>query len=761
MSRKVQVQAQTKISDVFPLLALDDDLTTIITKEGDLVRTIKIEGLDYSGLTDDQINYLDSLRKQFFEIGGSQIGLAVHSHRSKVTESAIEHLYTHPLAQQVADKWSEGFQTIYKTTHYIVVSTKRPQLIDKAGKALGQAIATKPKEEALADAISDIKVKLNDFTLTELTGNELTSYWGSLINGNASNIKARAGLFDDYLFGQELFFPEGKAYSVYGNGDEAVYSSWLSVKAYPDVTDNNLFDLLFKIEEDFSVYQSFTQLSKAQAVSYIEEKKKEVFAFTKSGGIQEEELGTILDRVEADEVSLVTHTWVVEVKAPSESALKLSVSKIKQAIESKGLMTYSETINSEALFWSRFPSYEHLNVRGRKVTAYNASHMANFQKVGQGFTSCSFGDAAVCEFKTVTGAPYGFTFHNEPGPMALGHTLIFGGSNFGKTTLISFLVTMCHKYPDFKALMLDSLRGLEVLTTMLDGEYQDYSANTHLNPFQLDDTPANRSFIHSWLVDLTGKEDDGSAEQIKTIIDSAYSLDPEHRSLAELELAFGQKGEGTFHEAMEKWMPGGSFGQYFSSNKDSLSFDKQIVTFDSTSILEQPHVLGVATQYIFHRLKETVLEHPSPYVVFVDEMVKYLNSPQFAPKIQELVREIRKTNGVFIGAMQEVGPFIENPHSKPLLESTATLLLAPSATAEAKYYIDGLGLNEAEFDWIRTPSNRQMLMKRKGGESTVLDINLAPLGDYLNMFDSSSKAVKRLRDEKALGGDWKERFLQG
>ena len=76
--------------------------------------------------------------------------------------------------------------------------------------------------------------------------------------------------------------------------------------------------------------------------------------------------------------------------------------------------------------------------------------------------------------------------------------------------------------------------------------------------------------------------------------------------------------------------------------------------------------------------------------------------------------------------------------------------------------MDGLGLNQAEFDWIKVPKKRQVLIKRKGGESVILDVDLSPLGRYLKIFDSGASAIRRCNDlRKGKLDDWKETYLNG
>ncbi|GAA7999383.1 hypothetical protein HpCS30_03470 [Helicobacter pylori] len=68
--------------------------------------------------------------------------------------------------------------------------------------------------------------------------------------------------------------------------------------------------------------------------------------------------------------------------------------------------------------------------------------------------------------------------------MVSGHTIIFGGTGAGKTTLIEFLITNCFKYEDLSILALDRNNGMRVMTEFLDGQYND-SNDFYINPFSL------------------------------------------------------------------------------------------------------------------------------------------------------------------------------------------------------------------------------------------------------------------------------------
>jgi len=163
--------------------------------------------------------------------------------------------------------------------------------------------------------------------------------------------------------------------------------------------------------------------------------------------------------------------------------------------------------------------------------------------------------------------------------------------------------------------------------------------------------------------------------------------------------------------------------------------------------------------------------------VMGDEMPKYLQNEVMAPMVARMLEEIRKTDGVFIGASQSPDAVLENPIAPKFMTNIETFLIFPDPRANKRYYMDdpkdprpNLGLTQQEFNWVtRKPDGRnrqfspyEVLVKRKDGQSVILDLNYKPLGKLLKGFDSSAEAVKRAHQLMAVhGDDWKTAFLEG
>lgn len=104
--------------------------------------------------------------------------------------------------------------------------------------------------------------------------------------------------------------------------------------------------------------------------------------------------------------------------------------------------------------------------------------------------------------------------------------------------------------------------------------------------------------------------------------------------------------------------------------------------------------------------------------MFVDELPRYLASPVFAPKIEMMLQEIRKTDGVFVGAAQSVESVLNSPSADKFLSNIETYVFFPEPRASRESYIDTLGLNQQEFHWLTQGARpREVLVKRKAGKA--------------------------------------------
>lgn len=754
----IKTSNETEVSSKFSFLGLTECRKFLIDKEGQLTAVILLHANISESLDQDRYNQLFSGRKRAFEQMGDAYYFSVHSIRKKKALNEVSNI-KEPTIRIISNKWSEQFKNSYETKHYLVITTKEKTLVSKS-IAKQQNSSDVDKLEELEQKVRDLMNKLHEYNLELLEKNDLISYWASAINGR--NIKVEIGdyLFDDYITDTNIFFPEKKNYMVFDHNGKKQYSAYLSIKSFPKDTSNKLFTELQKLNVEFNIYQYYYAEDVATSIKLNTEKINRLSKVSRFNQTVLLEAEALNNRLDDGEIVLMTQVWNIQIFSNSIEELNQKSSQIQALVDRRNLLLLRETTNLEACFWSRFPTYEYLRVREYRMTSDNMAHFVTFSSDNAGLDKNSWGNEPVCKFYTDENSIYNFSFHETADKEALGNTIIIGGTGSGKTTFASFLLAQSMKYKKFKCMAFDRGLGLNIFANVIDANYTDFSNGIqNINPLQID--AQYKPFLQSWVKGLLGRNDDDDAKIIANALNECFELPKSERTLSNIAIAFGKTGKNTIRNALDLWLPNGANGDFFNGKKDALDFEKPFTFFDTTMLLDNPEVLGAMADYLFFRIKSKILNDPSPYVIFVDELNKYLASEQFAPKLKETAAEIRKTNGILFMAVQSAKTIFDNPTYQEMKDNISTYILYPNSKADAKYYVDEIGLNPAEFDWIKTTGgSREALIKKNNAETVILNVNLSVLGNHLKVFNSSSKdvaAIKKL--QKVHPHEWLEKYL--
>ncbi len=731
--------------EVCPLVTTLPDKKTILTETGEVSRLFKIEGKEYQGLEESVIDALKESRTQFFNLSEDSIVLSFQTHKYKKPNVNNSEPFSLPLAQRISDRYNEQFTYRFYTEHYLCVTISNLSVVNEISSLVDNRRQTPQYKIKLLDELeTEILTSLKEYTPSIVKGDDIASYWAWQLNGDYLDMKTHNEHFiADLLSSSELHFPINERFMSYGGN---CFTSFVFAKMPGNEVESNMLDDILKLPLELSVYQSIKPVAKTTSIRKIADKRETLEKWSPSHTIGFEELKEVEARIQADEIIQVQHRLVIEVKGNTSHEAVEGAQQVKSLIERYGYRSGSESVNTEASFWSRFPSLDGLNPRIREVTSANVADFITLANVSTGLEKCGWGDYPVSYFKNEYGSNYAFTYQEQPQKEALGHILAIGGSASGKTTLISFLISQSFKYPNFKAILFDRLKGMKVMTTLLGGDYNDFEREEDIsfNPLQLEDSLENRAFLLDFIKQITRKDDEINERAIESAIKSVMALPSKDRTFKDIQLALGLAVEGSAAYSLERFLPGKTYGHYFNAKQDSLKFDAPLVGFDMTQVLDNPDILAPMTKYIFHQIFQSMKKEKGGFLVFVDEFPKYLKSEIFQNYVEVILQEIRKLDGVGIFAAQDAQTVFENPIAAKLKANIAGYLLYPDPKADRKYYVDIIGLTNEEYNWILKPHHRKVLFKRKGGDSAILDVDLSCLGDYLNVFNSSSDAVQDL-----------------
>lgn len=754
-----------------PILCPLSDNSTILNKDGTLTKVIKVTGVDYNGMSGDRQQSLNSIRASVLKRGAGFI-LSYYILRFRQQAILNPEEYDNPVTAAIAGSWSQSFTNVFVTNHYLAISTKTNVLKTFAKKRKKKGPSGDPKnaggeeidltnasQKRLNEATDFIGSSLADYNAEILEGGELFAFFYTLFNADVhQDINPNSDTFDQWLMSNAVKFKELTKHFEYLNSGKV--SSFVTIKNFPEFAVQEVFDNLIQTNVEMIITQHSELLDQDTAKRLTHDKLRIFESFSTFNQLILNDLYDLISQLEADHVRLATHYITIQIISDDLTKHAANITDVTKLLQRNGYVTSVEILNNEPLYYSQFPVLRKSNVRQKRLTTDNLVDFFSFSTSGTGSKKCSFGDSPTAHFTSIDGNIYNFVFHVTESQNALGHTLIIGDTGTGKTTLISFLLSLARKYEGMKMVLFDQLRGQEIATRMQYGDYINFEEDSFvINPLLLEDSLQNRSFMLDFLCDMVDA-DEAEKLIISSNLDTLFEWKDESRKLDEISNIFSQEGKPLFSK-LSTWQTGGIHQGYFNGKSNTFNFNNLLTCFDFTSIITNEKVLGLLTSYLSHIFFSE--SDGSPRIIFVDEFRRYLESDIFSKIIQRFLEEFRKLNGIFIAAIQNINQLYDDPIGRRNIANFGKFIIYPiSGNLNRQAYEEGIGLNDSEISWLKTADifDRKVMIKTKGGSSTIVDVDLKYLGKYLKVFDSSAQNVKKLKETmQQHPQDFREVFL--
>lgn len=585
---------------------------------------------------------------------------------------------------------------------------------------------------------------------------------GLILTGRRAPAPLVYGRLGDALYTSRLIF--GRETLELRDVASARYAGVLAVKEYPATTRPGLWNALLGAGFGFVVAQSFAFLSKAAARAVMERKQNQMVSARDRAGSQIEGLSEALDDLTSNRFVMGEHQASVLVYGETPAALADHLSRARVILADSGLVVAREDLGLEAAFWSQFPGAFAQRTRPAAITSRNFAGLAPFHSHPVGKPVGNHWGDAVAVLRTTAGSPFYFNLHLGD----LGHTFICGPSGSGKTVVQNFMLAQLERF-GVQQVFIDKDRGAEIFVRACGGTYLPLASGrpTGFAPFKaLEPSPRNRAFLSRLVRCLVTRPDETlTVAQARAIDDGVAALEGlprRKRSIAALRSLLGQGDAGGVGARLERWQDGGPLGWVLDNEEDRLDLDVPLAGFDMTQVLDHDEVRTPAMLYLFHRIAERL--DGRRLVVDIDEFWKVLGDPAFTDLAQDGLKTWRKQNALMVFGTQSPADVLRSPIAHAVLEQCATKIFLPNAQAQARDYVDGFGLSEAEFRLVRdelTPASHRFLVKQ-GHDSLVAELDLGGMDDALAVLSGRAETVGLLDRLRAEAGDdyaqWRDLF---
>lgn len=744
---------------------------TLLTKNDDLLQVIKFGGYSFETADDEDVDIRKNIRNLLLKgIGTGEYSLYFHTIRRrqdifKDSKKALEKMpfgFARTLEQEWQNKHKS--QKSYTNELYVTIIKKHRKLsadfIGKFFKKFNKKIENKPWEvnmreayEELDEMTSRVISTLRDYK-PELLGvyqnehglySEILEFLGKIINpGSGSRYLMTTQNIDSFLPTSRLYFGS-KAVEI-RSASESKFAGIISIKEYSPQTSATMLDSLLQMPFEFIISQSFSFTDRQAAITQMKIQQNRMIQAADVAISQIREISQALDLAMSGNIGFGKHHLTIMVIEKNPKSLENSMAMASTELGNGGIIPVREKLNMEPCFWAQLPGNTEYATRRATINTLNLSGLAALHNYPTGKKEYNHWGDYVTVLDTTSGTPFYFNFHVRD----VGHTTIIGPTGAGKTVLMNFLCAQARKF-NCRMFFFDKDRGAEIFIRALGGHYTilDPSTPCHFNPFQLEDTGENRTFLGEFMKHLvTVNNEPITAEDLQRINEAIvgnYKMDFKDRRLSNIVAFLGMGGPDSLAGRIGLWHGLGSHGKIFDNAEDKINFENNIVFgFEMGELLKDPVALGPVLLYVFHKINISL--DGTPTMLVLDEAWALIDNEIFAPKIKDWLKVLRKLNCFVIFATQSVEDASKSKISDTLIQQTATQIFLPNLKATDVYRTHFM-LSMREFTLIKTtdPSSRFFLVKQ-GVDAVVARIDLSGMTDIINVLSGRAETVLLLDD---------------
>lgn len=776
---------ESRLADHLPFDRVLPGGKTIICRDGTLVRCLRVEGRDIGFLPPEERERLFMMRKQWIDTlseSGITIRIFVVRDRADLNLS-VDH--DQPALRAIATRWNQSFSNSYRNQQIIVLSIK------------GGSRAAIQKLDEITDITRTILSEYRPIVLDqndEDPRNRPLTFWSRITspltrpepNGVGHNVSD--AICSDYIVFDrpaplaDVKLPGGKKKTDetearkkftesglirFVNGDTEMYCACISIRALSDYTSEAFVSDISSIPAELVITHLVEPFSRIKAAAILDTQGRMALAqrLSLSTASQFEEAKDMIEGSDERAAAMAQYTMMIFVYGESIAEVNEIEQEVKKIASWHGYTPVREGAVSQASWFCQFPSYP-IWPRGYKLFSRNVVSHVILDKQPEGLKNSDWGEGPIAMFRTASGTPYSFQFHITEEPAAVAHAVAIAPTGGGKTTLVTFLAGMAMRHPDLRVFIIDRHGGAYIFTRSVGGNYvvfddSNFSSGnlSALNPFQMENTNANKSFLRSFLQALADVDDDDadSLEEIAFAVSAAYDnpgLPTEHRSLKNIYEAVFSKSKKVRKQLL-KWVDDNQFGNILNAPTDNLDLaSTRLVSFDFTNLYQHEDLARAVIMYLMHRIQATITELNVPALIFIDETEPVVQHPLFRTFYLQMLQEFRKRRAAVISAFQRPEAISKAGLGEVLRGQAQTTFFMPNPQAQEEEYGDW-DLTDTELAYIKGRGvgqrfQRSVLIKRAGGESVVLDTDLGPLGPLLRIFrsdDNSRKLAEQMMEE--------------
>lgn len=458
-----------------------------------------------------------------------------------------------------------------------------------------------------------------------------------------------------------------------------------------------------------------------------------------------------LSEVSSGAVGYGYYTSVVILTNPSPQILAESMKILRRLILNLGFNARIESVNTVEAYLGSLPGHAAENIRRPLL---HTIHLGNLLPLSTLFAGS---DKATCDLYPKNSPPLLYASSEGTTPFRLnlhlgdvGHSLVFGPTGTGKSTLLGLIAAQFRRYQDASVIIFDKGCSMEILSYCVGGAHYHIGSEYSLcfAPLGQLDQPGELAWASEWSETLMSLQGLKLTPRQRTELNralKALARSP-NKTLTSLQIEIQDLA---LKEALNAYTINGPYGETIDADSDSITPDRWCC-FEIGELMQRDDKIKLPVlTYLFRYIER--LAQGQPYLVVLDEAWIMLGHPVFREKIREWLKTLRKANVAVVMATQSLADASRSGILDVLTESCPSKIYLANPDARhpdsAEQY-RGLGLIDEEIDAISSmrPKREYYI---KGSGSRIVDLRLGPVA--LALIGSAS--IQNLQLARALVGE--------
>ncbi|MHB9298092.1 VirB4 family type IV secretion/conjugal transfer ATPase [Fusobacterium polymorphum] len=766
-----------KLSTYIPWIAMIDE-GVILNKNGTFQKTLKFRGYDLDSATIYELQNsngrLNNILARFEGNWTMHIeARRVHSKEYESTE--IENFALKLIDNERKSKFQSG--TYFESEYYLTLTYLTP--VDTEKKLKNFFIEEEKTAENIDKSLENFKKEFKEIKglfkdlfleVQELSKEETYEYLHSCVSiKNHKIIVPEVPMYiSNYLCDSDMV---GGLKPKLGNK----HMRCISLQGFPNFTVPCMFDELNRLGFEYRWVTRFMFLSKQEALSKLEKKWKATFSgrismlkrvMMELTGDKEptkidedalekaDEINTQLNLTRADILAQGFYCCAIVVYGDTSEEVDDRALEIEKTINKLGFITINETVNCVETFLGAIPGNIYNNIRTPILNTVSLCHLLPTSSVWAGDKWNKELNMPPLVYTQTKGST-AFRFNLHVGDIA--HTCIIGPTGAGKSTALGLINAQYKKYPNSQVFIFDKggsariltyavggtffdlgvdnltfqpLRGIGILKDNLEEEERKMKSSkeknggifSELDKQKILNKEKERAYrelewANEWVLEIFIQENIELNQVQKTKIWQALELlatsEEKFRTISNLRTSLNDR---ELKDTLEKYTIKGALGRYFDSDEENFTFSDWQV-FEMEKIMNVKSAVTPLLSYLFHKVEEKLTGPPS--LIVLDECWLFFDNEQFAGKIREWLKVLRKKNTGVIFATQELGDIMNSKLFTTILDACLTKIFLPNANAMSDNYsviYRKFGLNGKEIEIISesTPKKEYYYKSPKG-----------------------------------------------